>query len=510
MKTVVIGLDGANWSLIEPWIENGDLPNLKYLRENGVWGISTSQLPAVTCPNWKCYSTGKNPAKLGVFWWQRVDRKKKKLVGYNSLSFDSLEIFDYISRAGFRVGVINMPTTYPPKKLNGFMISGAPDSAYTRYTYPETLEEELKEKYNYRVYPKIHVSTQEDIREYIDDILSIIDLRFDVGVDMLTKVDFLQVSIFYINVLHHFLFDDVLVKRAWKLIDSRIGEFISNEEVGNIFLMSDHGTNEIYDTFYVNTWLEREGYLKTKKSLLKNLQKIGITKQNLVKIANKMRITHLIRRTFPERIIRSIPSEDGTIAGTRILDAHIDWEKSKAIAVGQGLIYLMVDDKSEYERIREDIIKKLANLTTPNGYKVARNVYRKEELYKGRYLDIAPDIIYEEGVHVYTSSGIGNEKVFGLPKKWRAENSTEGIFLAYGNGIKKGEVLTGVSILDIAPTILYVMGIPVPNDIDGRVLKEIFEEGSELSKGEVRYTEINREKELLNKKIREMKKLKKL
>jgi len=327
---------------------------------------------------------------------------------------------------------------------------------------------------------------------------------------MLTKVDFLQVSIFYINVLHHFLFDDVLVKRAWKLIDSRIGEFISNEEVGNIFLMSDHGTNEIYDTFYVNTWLEREGYLKTKKSLLKNLQKIGITKQNLVKIANKMRITHLIRRTFPERIIRSIPSEDGTIAGTRILDAHIDWEKSKAIAVGQGLIYLMVDDKSEYERIREDIIKKLANLTTPNGYKVARNVYRKEELYKGKYLDIAPDIIYEEGVHVYTSSGIGNEKVFGLPKKWRAENSTEGIFLAYGNGIKKGEVLTGVSILDIAPTILYVMGIPVPNDIDGRVLKEIFEEGSELSKGEVRYTEINREKELLNKKIREMKKLKKL
>jgi predicted AlkP superfamily phosphohydrolase/phosphomutase len=122
----------------------------------------------------------------------------------------------------------------------------------------------------------------------------------------------------------------------------------------------------------------------------------------------------------------------------------------------------------------------------------------------------APDIIYEEGDHVYTSSGIGNTDIFGLPKKWRAENNTEGIFLAYGDGIKKGVKLTGVSILDIAPTILYVMGIPVPTDIDGRVLKEIFEDDSELAKCEVTYAEIDREKELIIKKTRELKKLKRL
>jgi len=505
MRTVVIGLDGANWSLIEHWIESGDLPNLKYLRENGSWGVSKSQLPAVTCPNWKCYSTGKNPAKLGVFWWQRVDCERKKLVGYNSKSFDSLEIFDYISRAGFRVGVINMPTTYPPKEVNGFMISGAPDSGYTNYTYPKSLEKELKERYDYRVYPKVHISNRSDIEEYFDEILSVIDLRFKVAKDFLKYVDFLHVSIFYINVLHHFFFDEDYVREAWKLIDSRIGNFIDNDEVSYIFLMSDHGTNEIYETFFVNTWLEKEGYLKTRKPLTKNLAKFGITKQNLVRITNKIGLTNLIKRMLPEEIIRSVPSEDGTASGTRILDTHIDWEKSKAVAVGQGLIYLLVDrDSDEYEKLREEIVFKLSRVKTPNGYKVTKKIYKKEEVYKGKYLDIAPDIVYEEGDHVYTSSGIGKDKIFDTANnKWRAENNRDGIFLAYGENIKRGKKLEGVEIIDIAPTILYLLGIPVPKDMDGKVLIEIFED--ELKAREVTYTEAFDEKEKISRKIKELK-----
>ena len=81
-----------------------------------------------------------------------------------------------------------------------------------------------------------------------------------------------------------------------------------------------------------------------------------------------------------------------------------------------------------------------------------------------------------------------------------------GIFLTYGPNIKKGSEITNAEIIDIAPTILHIMGIPIPKDTNGKVLKEIFEEESELAKRETLYKEIG-EKEKIKEKIRELKTL---
>ena len=78
-ETIVLGLDGANWALLEPWLEAGNLPNIQSLREEGTWSDMESCLPPVTCPNWRCYSTGKNPGKLGVFWWEKIDTNNRTL-----------------------------------------------------------------------------------------------------------------------------------------------------------------------------------------------------------------------------------------------------------------------------------------------------------------------------------------------------------------------------------------------------------------------------------------------
>ena len=481
LKTIVIGLDGANWNLLEPWIERGDLPNLKYLRENGCWGVSECQLPAVTCPNWKCYSTGRNPGKLGVFWWQRIDRAQKKIVGYDSRSFKAPEIFDYLSNAGLKVGVLNMATTYPPKKINGFMVSGAPDAGYGGYTFPKSLEDLLKKEYDYQIYPKGHIASKKDIEDYFEDILHLIDLRFQVAKDKLSEVDFLHLSIFYINVLHHFLFSDSYVEEAWKCIDRNIGELIKEGHM--IVLLSDHGTGEIDTTFFLNTWLEKEGYLKVNRSLLGNLSKVGITKQSVLRVTNKLGLTNWIKMLFPERVKRSLPSEDGTLAGTLITEDSVDLQRSKAIGIGQGLIYILVSDSSsEYESLRSEIINKLSKLKTEKGLKAAKNIYKREEIYSGKYLGRAPDIVFEEGNRVYTSTGIGKDKIFDVPEKWNAENNRDGIFLVYGAGIERGRKIEGIKILDIAPTILHVMGQPIPLDMDGRVLSEVFQAGGEFDR----------------------------
>lgn len=508
-KTIVIGLDGANWDFLKHWIEKEELPNLKYLRDNGSWANSVSQLPTVTCPNWKCYSTGKNPGKFGVFWWEQVDREKKKLVNRcKSYLFDSFEIFDYIGNSGLKVGVINMPTTYPPKKVNGFMISGHPVVEEKDYTYPKSLEKKLKEKYNYRVNPKNQTDTAENVRKTAEEINSLIDLRFKVGMDFIKDVDFLQITVFYINILQHFLFDEDSTLKGWKIIDKNIGDFIDNEY--NIILLSDHGIHRVYRTFYKNTWLEREGYLRLKKSYsdraIKLQRDLGLTRERLSWLTHKLKIKVFLKRYLPKETYESIPSQDGSLFSESGIPEHkIDWENSKALATGQGSIYLLLKrDDEEYKKVREEIIKKLEGLRTDNNLKVAEKVYRSEEVYHGKYLDQAPDIIYEQGRGVYSVGGVGRKNYFAEPTKWKAENLRQGIFLAYGPSIRNLGRINDISILDIAPTILHLMNVPIPRDMDGRVIEEIFRE-----KKTVEYIDVD-EKQKLRGRIQNLKKQGKL
>ncbi|MDD5207397.1 MAG: alkaline phosphatase family protein, partial [Desulfobacterales bacterium] len=217
MKTVVIGLDGANWDHLAPWLERGVLPNLKKLMEQGAWSYSASELPYVTFPNWKCYSTGKNPGKLGVFWWEQVDRDARTVSMPNSQSFKSAELWDYLGEAGRRCCVINMPTTYPPKNLeNGAVIAGGPGCADHGYTSPGDLESSLQDRFGYRPHPRNSISRRQ---EYIREVLDLIDLRFEVGKTFLDEFDFVQITVFYINMLQHFFWRDQPVLEGWRRID---------------------------------------------------------------------------------------------------------------------------------------------------------------------------------------------------------------------------------------------------------------------------------------------------
>jgi len=122
------------------------------------------------------------------------------------------------------------------------------------------------------------------------------------------------------------------------------------------------------------------------------------------------------------------------------------------------------------------------------------NIWKKEEIYKGSQLDAAPDIIFlSYEYETAFSTSLLNRDIFTD----RVENthSLNGIFLAYGPDIKQSNKMEDVSIYDLAPTILHICGLPVPGDMDGRVLKGIFKEGSEPAQREVKYREVQAEKE---------------
>ena len=477
------------------------MPNIARIKQGGVWADMISVLPPVTSPNWKCYSTGKNPGKIGIFWWENIDWTSRRVYYPIARKFQNKEIWDCLGEAGQKVGIIGMPTTYPPKRVNGFLISAGPDASENKFCYPGELEDELK-KQGWRSHPRKIISI--DREKASQEIYDIIDTHFRVANILAPKyeVDFLMVSIFNINTLHHFFWDSLETKRAWEIVDMHIGELMNQN--CNLILMSDHGSNKIESVFNINTWLKEEGYLRVNFSLGDVLYRLGIHKQRLLQFASKLRLVGLLRKIVPKGLERHIPSDSGEI----IREAKagvVNWRKSKALASGQGPIYLNPEN-ADNEMLKKEIKQKLEVLIDPlTGKKVVEKVYSKEEIYQGDYLAEAPDLIIDQAKGVHIPGGIGQTNIFGSRQIWRAENNRTGLFMAYGPDIRPAGKIDNMSILDLAPTILHLMNIPVPDDMDGRVLMEIFREGSEPQQRKVRHQEIDMERERIRDKVKRLK-----
>ncbi len=500
MKTIVVGLDGASFELINPWIKEGILPNIAKVKQDGVWADMMSLLPPVTSPNWKCFSTGKNPAKIGIFWWENIDWNNRKVFYPTARKTMNKEIWDYLSDAGLRVGVLGMPTTHPPKKVNGFFVSGGPDAADSGFAYPSELESELRAA-SWKIGPAYLLDLQRD--KAAAEIHEIIDMHFRTAKRLAEyyDVDFLMEATFHINSLHHFLWDALETKRGWEIIDKHIGELL--ETGANLIFMSDHGSNRIDTVFNINTWLQKEGYLRLHNSIGDFLYRLGVNQRRLLKIVSGLRLTGLLRKVISEKLYRNIPTESGEIR-RESKTGKVDWERSRAFASGQGPIYL--NPKSpDNMALKSEVKQKLEALTDPlTGNKVIERVYAREEIYHGKYLQEAPDLVIDQAKGVHIPGGIGQREIFSSPKRWKAENKKTGLFVAYGPDIEQAGKLKNVSILDLAPTILHLMGMPIPHDMDGRVLQEIFREGSEPAQREVRYQKVAVERQKIKDRIRKL------
>lgn len=473
-RTIVVGLDGAGWRLIEPWIEEGILPNIRDLRSTGTWATSRSCLPPVTFPNWKCYSSGKNPGKFGVFWWERIDLKNGSIPLMSGRDYRTAELWDYLNEGGFSTGIVNMPSMYPPRDINGFIVSGGPDavegeyrSLSSGYTYPRSLERKLKKEFDYRVHPEPLLSSNTETGDEVDAILDLLDKRFRVAEYLLhqEQLDFLHVTLFYLNVLHHFFWDEEPTKRAWRLVDEWIGK-LSDIRDANLIIMSDHGSAKTKTEFYINEWLIQQGYISKRWSPVGSLRQLGITRENALSIAKDLGIVDLLAEHLPERLQQRIPSASGAKRQQK-LDL-INIKETKALGSGQGPVY--VNDLFDRDAIRDELVDSLHGLTDADDEPLFAGIHFAEDVYTGPYVDIGPDIVIDQAAGVHINDGIGSGVVQTVPKRWAAENTPEGIFIANGPDYQQLGEIAPVKILDIMPTILASYGVPRPEDVDGEIL----------------------------------------
>jgi len=516
-KVLVLGLDGGTWNVIKPLVEQGKLPTIAKLMRNGCYGDLESCIPPITFPAWKCYSTGKNPGKLGVFGFVRVNTSESTIETpvSSSLFFKSREIWDYLGDSGVLCGVINMPTTYPPKKIRGFMISHYLIETQG-YTYPKTLEKELVEKFNYRLTPENLYMT--DSEKTIEDCKKLILKRFEVAEYLIENFNpkFLHLTIFYIDHIQHYYWkfmtnSENVIKDFYILIDNKLKDILAKfcNENTYIFIMSDHGFAPLRYEFNIAKWLIDNGLLviSSKLNMYKLLLRLNISTETIVKFCKSIRIYDFLRRAIPAKIqlklYESLPSKRKGV-GVR---SAVDWNKSKVLAF-EGQIYintkLLPRHSEEYNDLRRSLIDKLKNMRGPDGKLVFRGVYTKDEVYSGDFLDYAPDVVLvpNEGYMCVSKLALSE----WLTPQWSAHHQPYGIFIAYGPDVKKGCEVEGVRIYDIAPTILHLYGLPIPRDMDGRVLEEIFEEGSEMARRPIMYRDVESEKSKIREKIMLLKK----
>jgi predicted AlkP superfamily phosphohydrolase/phosphomutase len=479
-RTVVVGLDGANWGLVEPWLDDGTLPNLAAFRDGGVWAESESCLPPVTFPNWKCYSSGKDPGGFGVYWFERIHLDAERIDIMNRTDFRTAELWDYLDDAGYAPGVVNMPTMYPPRDIGGPVVCGGPDAVDgeyrtidSGYTSPPDLEERFESRYDYRVHPDPMLSSNEEQEAEVDEILDLLDLRFRVALDLLDEedLDFVHVTLFYLNVLQHFFWNDDPTRRAWELIDEWVGRLDDLEDT-RVVLMSDHGCAPTTTEFYVNEWLAREGYLTKRTTVEDHFQRVGLTRENALALAKRFGLVEFLAETVPERIQRLVPQEAGAKRQRKL--EKVDLDSTVAVASGQGPIYVHPD--ADVERVVADLLADLRAVTDDAGDPLFDGVYRAEEVYSGPYATAGPAVVLDMRSGVHVNDGLGGGEVQAEPDRWAAENVRQGIFAAKGPGIREAGDIGPVRITDLAPTVLAGFGVDVPTDMVGDPLPIFTEE----------------------------------
>ncbi|MDQ4072577.1 MAG: alkaline phosphatase family protein [Actinomycetota bacterium] len=482
-RTVLIGLDGATFSILDPLMQEGVMPFMSEFTSRGVRGDLLSTPLPLTAQAWPALFTGRSPGNHGVFDFVRVERARERPTYTLSTSTDLRceTIWSIASRQDRTVLSLNFPLMFPPQPLNGYMVAGfVPWRHLRRAVYPRDLYERLQAlpgfdpkelALDYDLEKRAIQSLPED--EYEDWIRLHIrreERWFEIARSLLTEdpCDLTAILFDGMDKLQHVcwrLLDPALLPEEpspwerkmrdlcldyFRRLDSLLAELVALAgRDARVFMASDHGFGPTDQIFYANEWLERNGYLAWSEG-------VPVDREGMLHAE-----------------------------GHRSTVVLFDWDRTAAYALtpsSNGIFIDVTEDPArpgvppdEYVAFRSRLSESLLGLTDPaTGQPVVKRVMTREEAFPGAHMHRAPDLTLALRDHGFISVVRAEQPVRRRP--WiDGTHRPEGVFIAGGEGIQAGLSLPPLSIMDVAPALLYSLDLPIPEDLEGRLASEIFE-----------------------------------
>ena len=455
-RALVIGLDCAPPEFVfERWRE--ELPTLRSLMQRGRYGVLRSSDPPITVPAWACMTSSRSPGALGIYGFRnRRDHSYEGLAIADSRAVRAPRVWDVLSARGRSVIVIGVPPTYPVAAVNGVMVSCflTPDTEHSQYTYPAEVKEEIEGIVGRYMVDVENFRTSEKER-LLADLEEMTEKRFRVAEHLLATRPwdlFFMVEMGTDRIHHAFWrftdprhrlyepgnrFENVM-RDYYRALDDKIARLLRfADDDTAVLVVSDHGAKRIDGGICVNEWLRREGYL----------------------------------------VLREEPAE-----ATRLTPDLVDWERTTAWGEGGYYCRLFLNvagrepqgtvSQEDYERVRDELKGKLEALGDHEGRPIGTIAHRPEELYPERN-GIPPDLLVYFGDLYWRSIGlVGTESVHVFENDTGpddANHAPEGMYLLAGAGVGAGAGEER-ELRDIAPTLLTLLGEPVPADMEGSSL----------------------------------------
>ncbi len=503
MKTLLVGIDAACGSVLEPLRDAGAVPNLDELLDGGSWSDLASQIPPWTASAWPSLYTGVNPGTHGVFGFLAFDGYDWDVV--NRTHVREFAIWELLDREGYSSVVVNVPVTAPPTAFDGAIVPGyvAPERPAC---HPEGLLEELREAIGeYRVYPRRSATGE----ELVDDLRELVGMRGRAFRHLVERFDpdfgFVQFQATD-TVFHELPGDDGAVEAVYRAVDEQVGRVLADVDPANVLVASDHGIGP-YDQyeFRPNVFLRDHGFLETRRGgrgmpawtttrdeqlrhgsggtdrqegtlarLAAAAARLGLTAERAAAVLEALSLKSFVADRVPESLARTATEQ-------------VDFERSRAYvrdAVELGVRINLegrepdgVVPRSEYESVRQELVALLSSVTTPDGEPMFEEVAVREEHYHGPAVDDAVDVVtVPAGFEHALSSRVSGEQ-FGEPREpWN--HKPDGVIAARGAAFDHDGSLAGADLFDVAPTVLATFDLPPHDRMDGSVLPVVPGEGA--------------------------------
>jgi len=504
---LVIGLAEATLELILPWVEAGHLPTFQRLMEEGVYGTLQSQAPFITPQMWGTILTG-TPARLhGVLdFWQRGDNGRFRAT--NGADLKQTPIWEILGEGGLRCGMVNLPFTYPPRSIRGYMISGedAP-GAHRSIANPPELYDDVVAKFGpYKlkdIFPGGRVKS-----DYLTLVEECIGKQTDVLEYLLEQrpTDLFMTFYSATAICQHYFWSDMasddkenpyrsVIETAYRELDGAVGRLMrAAGPEARIFVISECGAGPIQSGININAWLAQEGFLTYRSKV--GAEPAGEHPLRAAVAAARRQAQGILLKQLPQFLYYFVNRYLGGVKASvqsYLVNSGIDWNRTQVFSRGkEGNIFINLKgrdprgsvDQTDYDSLCRTIVDKLYALVDPaTGKPVVEKVYRSEELYHGPMQRTAPDItvVWRDGLYSPHEGNRNNASIF--VERWReymnwpttGSHRSDGILFAHGPGIRKGCKIADASLPDLTPTWLHALGRPAPVHLEGRVIPGLFE-----------------------------------